>query len=205
MLLILIFLLLIFFLVKKQKLESFNAQPEMPNLANNTLKESVNILNNYLTPISTNENLISHFYNAIEKFNYFLYNKSNDITVIIPLNSTIQQYLSWIFSDINEINQSPNIINNCFILSNIYNTNCAFDNSSSNCGPFDKNKLISKSKGNLRSIDFIIPNIRYKNGIIHIVDFLLESSNDPNLHKKDYFKNYSRNERISHLSGIVSS
>lgn len=200
MLLLLIFLLLMFFVIKKPKLETFNTVTSLPNLSNKNLKESIQLLNNHLIPISTSENLITHFYNSIEKYNYFSYNRSPDITVIIPLNSTINQYLSWIFTDLNELYQSPNIINNCFILGNIFKQECIFNNNGSNCGPFDKNKLISKSNGNLRLSDFIISDIHFKDGIIHIVDFLLDNSNDSNLLKKNYFREYTRDERIEHLS-----
>jgi len=197
MLLLLIFLLLIFFFIKKPKLETFNAETSILNLSNKNLKESCKLLNNHFL---TSENLITHFYNSIEKFNYFSYNNSPDITVIIPINSTINGYLNHIFSDLTELNQSPNIINNCFILGNIFNKNCVFDNTLSQCGPFDKDKLISKSNVNLEKSDFIIENIYFKNGIIHIVDFLLENSNNTNLYKKDYFKDYTREERNSYTS-----
>ncbi len=210
MLLLLIFLLLIFFIVKKPKLESFNtpslpslpALPALPNLSDKTLKESLQLLNNHLMSISKSENSITHFYNSIEKFNYFSYNNSPAITVIIPLNSTINQYLSWILTDLTELNQSPNIINNSFILGNIFNQTCSFNSNLSYCGPFDKNKLINRSNQNLQDSDFIIPNIRFQHGIIHIVDFLLENSNNTNLYKNEYFRDFTREERNSHISSI---
>ena len=205
MLQFLIFLFLIFFVFKKNSLESFTTPSTFPNVSNMNLKDSLNEINQYLIPISTTDDSITHFCNGIEKFNYFLYNNSKDITVLVPINSTIEQYFNWILTDLDEFNKSPNIINNCFILGNIFNQNCIFDNGDNNCGPFDKNKLLSRSNGNLENIDFIMSDIYFKDGIIHLVDFLLENTNDKNLYKKNYFREHTRQQRIQHITGIASN
>lgn len=197
MLLLLIFLL-IFYFFKIPSVESFTSSDQIPDLSDQNLKKSLETLNNYFIE----DNSISIFIKAIKKFNYFSYNNSSEITVLIPLNSTILQYLSWIMSDENEINKSPNITNNCFILGNIFNDRCIIDNSLNNCGPFDKNELINKSNQNLSNTDFIVSNIQYKDGIIHLVDFLLENSNNINLLKKNYFIEFNRDQRNSHL-GLI--
>lgn len=202
MLLLLIFLLLIFFMLKNlsnNKLESFN-QPQLslPDLSEKNLIDSLEILNNRLSS-RLFENKISYFYDALKKYNYFSYGHSTNITVLIPLNSSLTQYFTWIMSDLNEINKSPDIVNNCFILGNIFNDSCIINNSYSNCGPFTKDTLINQSNSRLFNSDFIISDLHYKDGIIHIVDFLLENSNDINFIKKDYFTNYNREERESHL------
>jgi hypothetical protein len=199
MLLLLIFLLAIFFTLRKSKtpqLELFTQEMEIPDLSDKNLKDSLEILNEHL---NTTEYQFSHFYEALKKFNYFSYNNSEDITVLIPLNSSIIQYLTWIFSDINEISNSTNITNNAFILGNIFNDGCITKNDLNYCGPFNKNTLINKSNNNLSNNDFIIHDINYKDGIIHIVDFLLENSNDINFTKKEYFINYTREERDTHV------
>lgn len=199
MLLLLIFLLLIFFMLKNNKIESFNEpQLTLPDLSDKNLVDSLEILNNRLSS-RLFENKISYFYDALKKYNYFSYGHSADITVLIPLNSSLTQYFSWIMTDLDEINKSPEIVNNCFILGNIFNDSCIINNSHVNCGPFTKDILINKSNSRLFNSDFIISDLHYKDGIIHIVDFLLENSNDVNFIKKDYFTNYSREERESHL------
>ena len=204
MLILLIFLFIILFLIKNKKIESFDDPINLPNLSNLNLKDALHALNQHLIPITVSENSITQFVTSIDYFNYFSYNHSPDITILIPMNSSINQYLNWIFADLNEFNINPNIINNCFILGNLFNKNCIFNNQYDNCGPFTKSMLINKSDGNLQNSDFIIPDIHYKNGIIHIVDFILEGSQNINLLKQNYFIEYDRSERESYLSQISS-
>jgi hypothetical protein len=198
MLILIIFLFIIYLFLNNQKKENFNN--ELPNLSNKNLKESVSILNNYLTDNYEFENTITHFFEAINKFNYFTFNNSPNITIVIPLNKSITQYLTWIFSNINNYNNNAILLNNKFILGNIFNKMCIMDENLSNCGPFTKQQLINSSNGNLKNNDFIISDIYFKHGIIHIVDFILENSNDINLLKKKYFIDYNSEERQSHIS-----
>jgi hypothetical protein len=192
MLMLIIFLLIIYFFLSKKN-EGFENQLSIPDLSKNDLKTALDELNLYL--INEPVKNISHAYEAIKNFNYLSYNNSPDITVIIPNNKSITQYLNWVFSDLNEIKENPGYVNNFFILGNLFNKNCIMNFGNYNCGPFNKEKLISLSNGNLTDDDFLISDLKYKNGIIHVVNILLDNSKNIGLLKKDFFIEYSSSER----------
>ena len=192
-LIIILFIIYYFFFIKK--VESFNLSEPIPDLINNNLEESLDILNDFISQKNKSENHINYAVDAIKKFNYFKYNISNEITILIPTNKSLQKYFDYIFSSIDELKNNSILVNNFFLLGNIFNKGCIMDNTLNKCGPFNEDDLKILSNFNIKNNDFIHSNLYYKFGIIHIVDFILESNNS-NLEKNSFFINVYKNDLL---------
>ena len=192
MLIFIIILFIIYYFYNQKKVETFNLSEPIPDLVNYDLKDSLDMLNNFIRHHDKSDYQISYAVDSIKNYNYFRYNISDKITVLIPTNNSLEKYFDYIFSSVDELKNNSSIVNNFFLLGNIFNKGCIMNSDLNKCGPYTEENLKIFSSLNLKNSDFIHSNIYYKFGIIHIVDFIFESNNK-NLKKNNFFiDNYKK-------------
>mgnify|MGYP003690625113 CR=1 FL=1 len=195
MLILIIILFIIYYFYYQKKVESFNLSKPIPDLVNYDLKDSLNMLNDFIRQYDKTENQINYAVDAVKNFNYFKYNISDKITLLIPTNNSLEKYFDYIFSSVDELKNNSNLVNNFFLLGNIYNKGCIMSNNMTNCGPFTEENLKIFSNFSLKNEDFIHSNIYYKFGIMNIVDFIFDS-NKKNLKKNNFFIDFYKKELL---------
>ena len=204
MIILLLLIIIVFLFNKESFVNTHIIQNNDENLTNeiSILKKNspnldlVEVLNTLNKILNKNNlcNQITKYFHILDKSGYLNnYNTNSNysnLTFLIPLNKIMDFYG-------NSYNIIPDYYkprNTSLILNSILKEEKC-DDEKKKCipAPYTKDNIINNISVNFEISDFYISNIKYNNGIIHIVNFLIENINDSlsDIKKKDIFQKSS--------------
>ena len=172
-----------------KKINNFN----FGNLENDNIFDSFNKINEFLKNNFEDENYhINEFINLV-KDKIYLFSNTKNITILIPTNGIIKAHSNW--NSNKKWEQLKNkhnlqLITHCFL----YPPENKYLNSK------NLNKIVS---GINNDNDFILENIKINNGIIHIVNFILNKTTIP-YKKQEVFLEFEKNFKDTYIQELYN-
>ena len=188
MIILLLLIILVFLFNKESFVNTPIIQTNDINLTNeiSILKEKspnldlVEVLNSINIILNKNNlcNQITKYFDILKQSGYLndynINSNYNNLTFIIPLNKIMDFYG-------NSYNIIPNYYqpgNTILILNSVLKEEiCTDENNKCISAPYTKDNILNNISVNFEESDFYISDIKFNNGIIHIVNFLIEDIN----------------------------